>query len=190
MRARIQETGYAAKTDHLRRMMEQTRGTGTRRQGWGWKSTAVSVGSAAWYLGLFGQFSWHCVNILKVDEDSDGLYEAVISPSLSKCLRQDVQNPSIAPACAYVYSSAVGFALCLGLLSIWWNPRLKQQLEPKRGRIIGMGEYYKFQVIFLAVRFTVWSALSKTLTFDIQTAKGIHAFMLVFMVLASGQARL
>ena len=192
VRARIQVTGYAAKTDHLRRMMEQTRGSGSNRQAWGWKSAAVAVGEVAWYLSLLGQFSWHLMNALRASDDPDGLKDAEASPSLSNCLLQDLQNPSIAPACAEVYSSAAGLALCLGLLSIWWNPRLKSKFKPRRGRIIGVSEYYKLQVIFLAIRSAAWAVLTRTSSFDFDTttAKGIHAFMLVFTILVSLQTRL
>ena len=187
VRARIQKTGYAAKTDHLRRMMEQTRGTGRKNQAWGRKIAAVAAGEAAWYLSLLGQLSWHLINVVKASEDLDGLQDAEVLPSLSSCLQQGLQNPSVAPACARVYSNAVRFALCLGILSIWWNPGLKQKFKPKRGHLIGMGQFYKLQVIFLAVRFVAWTVLAKhpSFDFDTRTAMGIHAFMLVFTVLVS-----
>lgn len=187
VRAKIQKTGYAAKTDHLRRMMEQTRGLAGSRQAWGWKSVAVAVGETVWYLSLLGQFSWHLMNTLKLSEDQDGLRDAVVSPLLPSCLWQDLQNASIEPACAEAYSSVPGFALCLGLLSIWWNPRLEQKFKPRRGRITGMSEYYKLQVIFLTVRSAAWAVLAQTPSFDFdaQTIKGIHAFMLVFTILVS-----
>ncbi len=127
------------------------------------------------------------MNALKASEISDGLQDAEAPPSLSSCLRQDLQNSYMTPRCAEVYSSVAGFALCLGLLSIWWNPRLKENFKPRRGRIIGMGEYYKLQIIFLAVRFAAWAVLATTPSFDFDTqkAKGTHAFMLVFTVLVS-----
>ena len=172
-------------------MMEQTRGTGSRHRAWGQKSAAVAVGEAAWYISLLGQFLWHLINVLKAREDSDALLDVEALPSLSICLQRDLRNSSIAPACARVYSSVVGFALCLGLLSIWWNPRLKQNFKPRRGRITGMGEYYKLQVIFLAVRFAAWTVLAKapSFDFDTRTAMGIHSFMLVFTILVSRYVR-
>lgn len=127
------------------------------------------------------------MNALKASEKSDGLHDVEAPPSMTNCLRQELHNSYITPQCAEVYSSNAGFALCLGLLSIWWNPRLKEYSKPRRGRIIGIGEYYKLQVIFLAVRFAVWTVLANTpsFDFDIQTAKGIHTFMLVFTALVS-----
>lgn len=168
-------------------MMEQTRGSGGRRQVWSRKSAAVAVGEVAWYSSLLGQFMWHLMNALKASEVSDGLQDVESPTSMSNCLGQDLQNSYITPACAEVYSSNAGFAFCLGLLSVWWNPRLKEYSKPRRGRIIGMGEYYKLQVIFLAVRFAAWAVLAKTPSFDLdtQTTKGIHAFMLVFTALVS-----
>lgn len=130
---------------------------------------------------------WHLVNAIKATEVFDGLRDVKSPTSMSNCLGQDLQYSYITPACAEAYNSTAGFALYLGLLSVWWNPRLKEYFKPRRGRIIGMGEYYKLQVIFLAVRFAAWAVVAKTPTFDFdpQTTKGIHAFMLVFTALVS-----
>ena len=168
-------------------MMEQTRGSGRRRQVWGWKSAAAAAGGAVWYLSLLGQFAWHLISTLKAKEELDGLQDTEPLSPLSSCLRQDLKNPYVASVCSEAYSSAAEYALCLGLLSIWWNPRLKEKFMPRHSRVTGTSEYYKLQAIFLAVRFAAWRVLGKIPTFDFNTqmAKGIHAFMLVFIILVS-----
>lgn len=185
VRARIRVTGYAAKTDHLRRLMEQTRGSGIKRSVWGWKHAVAAVGEILWYMGLLGSFSWHLMKAVRTGEEVHGLRHTVSSLSLFQCLQREPIALDTAPDCGQVYNTAAGFALCLSLCSIWWNPRINERLGRNGGRIIGLGEYYKQQVIFLAVRFAAWAVLGITPSFDFdtRTAKAVHSFMLIFTVL-------
>ena len=167
--------------------MQQTKGAGGRHQVWGWKLAAVAVGGIAWHLSLLGQFSWHLLNAATTCHVEDGLQDAETTVSFINCLRQNLQNSHVPSTCSQVYSSGAGYMLYLGLVSVWWNPRLDKIVNPRPDRIIGMSEYYKLQIIFLVVRFAGWGVLVWNLSSDsdTQTAKGVHTFLLVFIILVS-----
>lgn len=164
--------------------MERSRGGGSRSyHGWTWKRVALSIGAVGWYLSLAGQILWSLGGALTVEgnEIIDGLRDDT-SPSVSSCLAQSWISGRPTFICSQRLAAVAGPALGLGCLSIWWNPRFKEQLDRGSGRILGLTEYYKVQLIFLVLRFASYVALTRTslYDFDAGTRRGMHSFLVVF----------
>src|SRR5947208_3599249 len=64
VRERIRATGYAAKTDHLRRMMERTKARGRRKRTPGWRDVVLIFGKMGWWVSLMGQLWWNLMCVL------------------------------------------------------------------------------------------------------------------------------
>ena len=187
VRERIKATGYAAKTDHLRRLMDRTMGGGIARGERGWKTLLVFIGGTAWGLSLVGQFAWDGLSLLSNEQDNGGLIDEVASNSGLEFLRQVAQGSAILPHCTMLVDPMAPYALLLGVLSCWWNPRLRERLTRVGGRFIGLPEYYKLQAILLFARILVWTYIAGISSSEPlpQTTKGIHGALLFFGILVS-----
>lgn len=187
VRDRIRITGYAAKTDHLRRMMERSRESSSRvYHGWTWKRVALFIGAVGWYTSIAGQILWNLGGALTTegDERGDGLIDDT-SPSISTCLAQSWISGRVTSTCSQQFAALAGPALGLGFLSIWWNPRFKEKLERGSGRILGLTEYYKIQFIFLVLRFGSYLALTRSTVYDFDagTRRAMHSFLIIFALI-------
>lgn len=186
VRARIRDTGYAAKTDHLRRMMEATRGNAAARHQTVWQYVLVRVGAFCWWLALAGQLLWNGLGALALAFADAGLRDDETSlwntPELdSASLLQYIQNAGRVGAGYADYARPVGkIALILSFCSIWWCPSM---LKGTIARSRGLAEYYKLQVIIIMLRLVAWYALSGiTETAMPQAMKAIHAGMVAFNI--------
>ena len=167
-------------------MVEQTRnGQGRRLQAWGWQDNVVVLAELCWWLSLVIQLIWHGLSIAKEASQAHGLSDIESDITLSDCVRQSLGSEMLESTCTLRYSTIIGYALLLGLLSAWWNPQLRRKLKGHVGRMVGLTEYYKLQVIFMVIRYAAWGLLAKSPGFsaDPRTGKAAHAFMLVFMIL-------
>ena len=192
VRERIQVTGYAAKTDHLRRMVEQTRnGQSKRLRPRGWQDNVVALAAICWWMSLLVQLGWHALSVIKWTDEPPGLRAQDVpsdsSVALSDCVRRSLVPGPLEPACAQSYCTLTAQALILGLISAWWNPRLRQKLRGNVGRMVGLVEYYKLQVVFLLLRAAAWGLLAKSSAFgsDTKHARATHSFMVAFITIVS-----
>lgn len=176
VREQIRASGYAAKTDHLRRMMERTRGErGLGR--WNWKSIVISLGAIGWYISLAGQLLWDVQQVVAAHRQ-ETVGEDDLS-SISTCPSSSWAISLITSKCSTNYDSAADLALDLGLFCIWWNPRLKEK-STKGGRIVGKAGYYGLQIMLHVLRSASSSVLrSPAYDFDARTVKAAHSLMFV-----------
>jgi len=183
---RIRATGYAAKTDHLRRMMERTRGHGVQPEESNWKSVLVFTGGTAWFTSLVGQILWDGLVLSMSGKEHEGPLDEDIS--ISGCVQQIMRGSDVAPGCTTLATPIARIALPIGLLACWWNPKLQEVSKRRGGRMVGVSEYYKQQALLLLVRFLAYSYLDRTPSSDINLQKilGIHAFLMFFCALVSG----
>ncbi|MCJ1249952.1 hypothetical protein MMC30_007178 [Trapelia coarctata] len=182
---RIRATGYAAKTDHLRRMMDKTRSFHSLPYEWRWRHIIVYAGALGWWAGLLGQILW---NVLGAVAKRDGeLREDTASESLRECLQRGLSVGWNATNCVESAQSLATVTLVSGLLSIWWNPCLATKLHGRPGRMVGLSEFYKLQGIVALSRLSVWYALgrSKDLQLDLSTFNAIHATMVALNLVVS-----
>lgn len=182
---RIRATGYAAKTDHLRRMMERTRGHGSVREESGWKGILAVVGGTAWFISLACQVAWDGLVLSMPGQHDQGLVDEDIS--VSACMQQVMRGSHLAPGCTIIAPFTARLALLLGFLSCWWNPKLQEISRRRGGRLTGVSEYYKQQALLLLVRLLAYFYLNQMpdSDIDIQKTLGIHAFLLFFCPLVS-----
>jgi hypothetical protein len=179
IRERIRATGYAAKTDHLRRMMDKTRHFRSSPYEWKWRHIVVYAGAFGWWAGLLGQILW---NVLGAVAKRDGeLREDNTSVSLRQCLQSGVSIGWKAIDCVESAESLATFSLISGLFSIWWNPCLASKLHGRPGRMVGLSEFHKLQGILALSRLLAWYAVreGKGSYLDLSIFHAIHATMFV-----------
>lgn len=184
---RIRSTGYAAKTDHLRRMMDRTRDSGVAYRSWSWKRAATLLGAIGWSIGFLGPLSWHIQGAFPLASAEDGLLEIEEPQSIPECLIYGAFKLQSTPFCNDLWQPLLPYTLGLSLLCCWWNPWMHYKLRGGYGRIVGHAEYYKLQLIALAMRFLSWKMMAKdsTLTIDPQARRALHAFNVTLGIIVS-----
>ena len=181
---KIRVAGYAAKTDHLRRMMDRTRGYGIQYRDTSLASPLVTLGGVGWFLSLSGQILWDGLSLLESTEERHGLRDAQGSASGSICLQQVMRGLDSRSDCTELLHSAAGLALLLGVVSSWWNPRLQETLRRKGGRAVGTAEFYQLQGMLLIARCVTWWYIQGS-DVKVQMTKAAHLSLLVLAVVVS-----
>ena len=183
---RIRAAGYAAKTDHLRRMMDRTRGRGIQYRDANWGGPLVILGGAGWFLSIAGQILWDGLSLFEPAQDLDGLRDEQHSASGSVCLQQVMRGSGSISDCTGLLYSAAGLALLIGVLSSWWNPMLQETLKRRGVRAVGTAEFYQLQSLLLVIRCATWWYLPG---YDLSAHKtrATHIFLLVLTVIVSIQ---
>jgi Ima1 N-terminal domain len=186
VKERIRQTGYEAKADHLRRMMERSKtGRVTRKaRNRNWRTLLVFAGAAGHWGSVAGQLSWHLLASMDSNRIKPGEGSSVFSISLS-CIKQAIGKQQVESQCSSGLAPYSGLALLLGILSLWWNPKLWLKVEGRSGRFVGLGEYYKVQLIILVVRFVAWALLKDRMISGINPSlsRAMHIFMMGFIIL-------
>lgn len=186
---RIRATGYAAKTDHLRRMMERTREIKEQKGlgSWGWRDAMVMAGSLGWWTSLAGQAAWNVMGAMVKPDYEDGLRAEETEATLSICSHQYMQFRVMTSECAALAAPIAGLALVLGVVSIWWNNRLSEKARLPGCRMVGLKDYYKLQVLVLMARIGAWVFLKDGYAagLSLPALRAAHLFMLVFIAIVS-----
>ncbi|KAK7421547.1 hypothetical protein QQZ08_009892 [Neonectria magnoliae] len=148
--ARIVQAGYTAKTDHLRRMMDKSRG---RRDDHGrttmldWANT---LGRGLWWGGLVVQLLWHLSAVSNVLKHRDeGMYDPD-DTSWSK-----LAASSLAWAVAFLppAEALINGAFTASVLSAWWNPQFVKVSRGFTRHLLGFTQWYSFQGLIVFFRF-------------------------------------
>ncbi len=187
VRAKIRASGYLAKTDHLRRMMEKTRGGGIPYNfgSWGWRDAVLLVGALAWWASLAGQILWNIMGATVSLEGSDGLRAEGTAGNIRSCLDQFLQQRATDKSCVSETATIARLSIFLGMVSIWWNNRLFEKVRGTGGRMVGLSEYYKLQIVMLVTRVVAWWAVHNAGSINMSPValKGAHGFMLAFTII-------
>ncbi|KAK1138753.1 hypothetical protein N8T08_002018 [Aspergillus melleus] len=191
VRQRIRQTGYEAKSDHLRRMMERSKEGRAARQArnWNWRSLLVFAGAIGSWTSIAGQLSWDLWSALAVADD-DSLRDPDAfgqpSPSIVSCASQALWTRQLPSDCMVDLAPYAGLSLIAGILSLWYNPKLRLKVEGRGGRFVGLGEYYKVQLIVMVVRCVFWGVLRDPSSsgLDPSLPSALHWFMILFTVLS------
>lgn len=176
MQARITAAGYAANADGLGRGMKRSRDDNRHNSGWTLKYLGTSAGALGWWASQIVLMMWSIQGSLTINPE-EGLVEDY-SPSTATCLQATWATMEVTSGCAIKFDYAVGIALAVSLVTIWWNPVLQQRLGRRRGRIIGRKTFYTLQAMLLGFRYASFSII---MTFDLatQVVKAINAFLMV-----------
>lgn len=189
VRERIRQTQYDAKADHLRRMMEQTRaGKAARRaRNSGWRSLLVFTGACGYWASIIVQLAWNVMVAMTSVSTLNEPDTPLDQPSLISCVMHTAQTRRIPSDCTTDLAPVAGPALIVGILSLWWNPKLRMKVEGRPGRFARLGEYYQVQLIVLVARCVFWALLKDTTANDISPALSpiLHMSMAIFTILVS-----
>ena len=183
---RIRAAGYAAKTDHLRRMMDRTRGNGIQYRDVNWAGSLVSLGGAGWFLSQAGQILWDGLSLLESMESHHRLQDAQTSTSGPVCLQQIMRGSGSVSDCTELLYSVAGLALLVGILTFWWNPILKETLRRRNTRTVGTAEFYQLQAIQLVIKCATWWYLRGD-DLDAHKTRAAHVSLLVLAASVSLQ---
>ncbi|KAF2872648.1 Ima1 N-terminal domain-containing protein [Massariosphaeria phaeospora] len=150
VRDQIRAAGYATKTDHLRRALEQSKKnmitSQTPRQIW----TLRLVAAAKWtYVSnVVVGVIWHVAGVLVRPED------ALLVDSQfpwKACLGQVVNTRQLGQTCLTSPSimKVVDYALLADLFTIWWNPKLEQKTNRPGRRMRGLKTVWLTRAVVL-----------------------------------------
>ncbi|ODA78092.1 hypothetical protein RJ55_06695 [Drechmeria coniospora] len=144
---RIRRAGYTAKTDHLRRMMELSRGprrpARTRaRTTLDWVS---NLAAAVWTAGFALQMLWHLAAAERVLHRSRGGTRPV-DETLAVALLHRVA------AALPRADSLMSWSITAALTSAWWNPHIVQVNRGFTSHLLGFTQWYSFQGLVLFFR--------------------------------------
>ncbi|ATY60972.1 hypothetical protein A9K55_006743 [Cordyceps militaris] len=148
---RIREAGYTAKTDHLRRMMDKSRGRKATRKA-GVLDVASALGAWLWRGGLVAQLLWHVRHILQaLERPDDGMYDPDDASVYVKSL------VAAKPVLTWLPDGDVliQMSIAAAILSSWWNPHFVQFTRGFTRHLLGFTRWYSFQglIIFFRILF-------------------------------------
>lgn len=172
--------------------MEKTRtGGGDSRRRGGWRAAVIRLGAVGWAFANCTQILWHVLEILEQGERTFGLDESGNSASfLRSPLALKIRGTASTNGFEGLHtniSRMMPWALLAGVLALWWNPWMHKKYLGSGGSMVGLGNYYRSQLISLTVRAGAWWILTYPFTngFSYEELLRANAFMMVFMTLVS-----
>jgi hypothetical protein len=177
---RMREAGKTAKTDYLRRLLNQSRAKRAAA-----RSTRITLsgllnlgGKCLWYFGLGTQLLWHVAGLTAIAlHNSPTLFDTYIPSTVLMVVAWLSSH-------AFVLSS---WGFRSSLASLWWNPKFKQLNNGFMNHIKGFGEWYKYQATLLLVRSLYYYMMRSTILADplAPATLGAHMFGLGFVTYVS-----
>lgn len=186
---RIRQSGYEAKSDHLRRMMDRSRAgrAASHARKRNWRSWLVFVGAIASWCSVAGQLAWDFMGALDAAEPLQDSDDSLRTPSILSCASHALWTRRVPTHCSTDLAPLAGLSLLAGLLSLWWNPKLQFKVEGRPGRFVGLGDYYKVQLIVVVARCAFWAVLRDPSSSGLRETvpPTLHLFMILFTALVS-----
>ncbi|KAF1810132.1 hypothetical protein P152DRAFT_475970 [Eremomyces bilateralis CBS 781.70] len=188
VRRRIQTAQYAARSDHLRRVMERNRGssgtyTTPTTSGGSWKGGLVNLCGLIWWSSALVQIVWHLSTFLVDWEGSAPTVD--VRPEAGTCLQNAITTAALDYGCFDSVHRGAIHALMLGILVIWWSPALNVKLRTSRAHLMRVGQHIFMQAVVLAIRSVAWWTLAypTVLGLTLPAFRGAHAFMVLFIII-------
>ncbi|KXH36413.1 hypothetical protein CSIM01_04928, partial [Colletotrichum simmondsii] len=183
VQAQLDQAGYTARTDHLRRMMDRSRKVRVAPKQLTSLDVAAKVGKWLWFGGISCQYLWHVASLAAVfatqyDEgpmrDPDADAESSMVQRLSLALILLLPRPE----------RLIHWSLWANAVSIWWNPKFVQVFRGFSRHILGLSHWYTFQGLIIFTRFL---AMRMTEMKGGRSAEGsaqmsLHGLMAVLML--------
>lgn len=147
----------------------------------------MSAGAMGYWGSVAGQLSWDTLGALSADHHLRDRYDDLSPPSIASCARATLQTHQLPSSCWIDLSPYAGLALIAGILSLWWNPKLRLKVEGRGGRFVGLGEYYQVQLIVMVARCVFWAVLKDPSSSGLQPTlpPALHLFMILFTIMVS-----
>jgi hypothetical protein len=190
----LRNTGYMAKADHLRRIMERSEQkryiAQTPRQIW----TLRFITLAKWtYIASYlVQMLWHVFGYIMAPDErvwDDGEAPIVENFSWDICASQAWWVRSVDEFCVrspYV-TRLVLYAIVADVFTLWWNPRLQDKTNSITGRMRGLRSLWAIRAATLFLRvLSLYLCHNASISRDTITGfHYAHLFMLVFLSISS-----
>ncbi|KAK8107440.1 Integral inner nuclear membrane protein ima1 [Apiospora kogelbergensis] len=145
----LNKASYTAKTDHLRRVMDRTRARRREVKRRGVLDVLDSVGRVTWHVAFALEFCWHasvlCALFVQDDEVAKTTHW-LVAPLRNTCYYALMFSPDA--------DRYIRWSMTLGLASFAWNPRFKQTIRGFTAHILGVGQWYTYQLLILFIRLT------------------------------------
>lgn len=143
----LQKAGYTAKTDHLKRMMDRTRAQRQQVKKRGPLDIIDGVGEWTWNIAFLLQFAWHasvlCAIFVRQGRQGDAEHWAIFS------LRETCKSIlEVSPSSNHL----IRWAINLSLAAFAWNPRFKQTIRGFTSHILGLRQWYTYQLVIVFIR--------------------------------------
>ena len=179
--AKVQEAGYTAKTDFLRRAMERSRlnrATPKRRT---LLDAANSAGRWLSWCALMLQVFWHFSMVDLILEGDIPIGEGQGWKRL--LLRVLPWNSGLAA----LGDDLATWSFRATLLSAWWNPMFVQVYRGFSRHILGLEQWYGFQMVLVALRFFFpqLAKIDAPGVDQIRAQLAIHVFMVAMTIYVS-----
>lgn len=179
VRRRIEQSAYTAKTDVLRRMIDQskTNKIATKRS---WLDVFHSVGRWLWIAGFALELLSHVLGL-----SVSGLQHCAAQEGVPRgcSLLTAVTQPLL--RALPEQGELLRWSLYAGLLSCWWNPRLVQTVRGFTKHLVGLPNWYVYQMMAVGIRlFSIrffGDVESRAMT--TATELGAHMLLLTFTLI-------
>lgn len=162
-----------AKSDYMRRMVDKTKRMGPVSSGWRLKHYLGLLGGTLWLAVILVELGWNLSALLATPDD--GLKNPDGPKTILDCGRQATREGQVDPSCVSDIYGWLRLALVLNGMSIWWNPVMLRTAN----RAVGLGEFYRLQMLLFVMRFAAWHLLSTKSMFDRNATHGAHAVLLL-----------
>lgn len=144
---KLNNAGYIAKTDYLRRIMARNRSKRVSPRRRTLMDLADGVGRWLWWGSLGLQLLWHTRAGLELLEDNLPLGEEggwlPVVLGASGCVTQFL------PSTAWL----IQLSLQATILGVWWNPKFPQVVRGFSRPVLGLPKWYCFQALLVAFRY-------------------------------------
>ena len=173
-----------------------------------WRSALFKFGLFGRVISVLIQTAWHILGARASSSGKQMYYVEADQPANPRhlgatfisCATQTFAASSVNASCFVNMSTPAGYALLLGIATIWWNNKLHTRyLDRKPGRLVGTIEYYMLQVSSLSIRFGAWLLLQNPSQFAFLASSmkpnthtlvhGIHYFMILLIVILELKSR-
>ncbi|KAL6817421.1 Ima1 N-terminal domain-containing protein [Trichoderma camerunense] len=154
---RLEQAGYTAKTDHLRRMLEKSRGRRVPKR-MTYLDVANTIGRWLWWGGFIIQIVWHLVSASAVldKREENGMYDPDDQGTTKQMI---VAWLNWLRAFLPAAETLIGWSIRVGFLSAWWNPYIVQLVRGFTRHLFGFAQWYCFQGLIIFFRHIFRSVL-------------------------------
>ena len=185
MQQHLRVVDYAAKTDHLRRMIENTKRDfkTSIKKSWGWREAIVVLIGLLSYASVCIQLLWHIFGIVLEDSSDWLLLNSYTTDSVQSCILSFSKTWTVHGECYKMSGHLTKYALYMACSSIFWNHKLLQKVRRPGGRLVRWDEHFRLQIITITMRTVAWWYLHDKNSIPVTTLafKGAHIFMLVLL---------
>lgn len=188
VRERIQQAGYAAKTDYLKRLLDRPRRDVEKRYYTGptWQSVLVYWAGWLWWLSVAIHFAWSVLGVFAA-KGRLGLGRDEYALNAVSCGRQARKYGEVQGECMPAFAGEMKFAILAMAATFWWNNKLHAKVKGwTGGRLLGLRNHLAVQAMMLVLRAGSWWLLQDPASSVLhqQAYRGAHLFvaLLIFSV--------